>query len=100
MAQLKDFAMADIVIVKCDFSGFLGDYAAQTTHGAIITLLNDKDFAKSIFRQTFYHLMKYSKNEMQEMYTQKNQDWKNWCTDLVIYQVARLQLSGKLISIY
>tara|TARA_R110002020_G_scaffold3189_2_gene14595 strand:- start:613 stop:1020 length:408 start_codon:yes stop_codon:yes gene_type:complete len=70
------------------------EYCIETTHGEIMGgLERNKNLSKeeidSAIISCLLQLLKYSMEELHQLYLAKNEDWIDWCCDCVILGILR-----------
>lgn len=81
------------------------EYAVKTTHVEIKEIV-DKALTEPrgkqiyMFRSIFHELIKYSDDELNTHYNNKDQEWQDWCNDVALFYVYRLVLLDKMIPIF
>jgi len=81
------------------------EYAVKTTHTemkAIIELAmrQAREEQMFIFRSIFRALVKYTDEELNTHYNNKDKEWQDWCNDVALFYVYRFVLLHKLIPIF
>jgi len=125
--RASDVKSNQVVLVSCNnINKRFKEYAVETTHKEIMDTINyveselkkdkreiwikqrnDKLLFKKLshrkmlenqFNQITYNVNKYSDEQMNDNYEKKNQAFKDWCDDAVLYHCYNKVLNGIMIN--
>ena len=106
VATIKDCPEGKVPVMTCeDIHSEFKDYAIQTTHKEVEETVEafskePVDFQKFIFAKTLMRMVQWSDKELNEHYTNNNEEWKTFCDDVLDFYAVRYTLMKKPIPIF
>lgn len=93
------------IVVQCnDISNNFNDYYVRTTLEEISRIINKIGFRpldeiKRVFGSCLREILQYDNNTLQKHCRTNSQEWKYWCSDVIIYFICRKIIFNKPIPI-
>ena len=93
------------IVVQCnDISNNFNDYYVRTTIEEISRIINKIGFRpldeiKRVFGSCLREILQYDNNTLQKHCRTNSQEWKYWCSDVIIYFICRKIIFNKPIPI-
>jgi hypothetical protein len=81
-----------------------GDFAVLTPNKEICSQIErckkrDTSINKRVYKEVLINVLKYSNEELTELWKSQSQAWTDWCNDVVIFYAVRLVLFNRPIPI-
>jgi hypothetical protein len=80
------------------------EYVIQTTHKEVIDSINSfknetNEVNKRVFKNIYTSIVQYDKNKLHQLYLNKDEDWNNFCNDVLLFYTCRFVLFGEKMYI-